>query len=122
MLGQEIIIDACVYDYYDQPAFETCTQFMTDSKDEERKISGKNSVLISCRDGLQGINVTGSKISNAKNFTINLTFHVGSQSDTKLSPCHPGFYYDNTTERCLCYDDNDIITCSDSTSFIRRGY
>jgi len=23
MLGQEIIIDACVYDYYDQPAVET---------------------------------------------------------------------------------------------------
>ena len=128
MLGQEIIIDACVLDYYDQPAVET--QFMVDGNDEDHNINGSNSVLISC-NGLQGIIIEGIKVSDATNFSINLISHDGSQSDLKtisieliieLSPCHPGFYYDNTAQRCKCYDDKDIITCSDSTSFIRRGY
>ena len=130
MLGQEIIIDACVRDYYDQRATET--QFMVDSNDKNHTINGTNSVLISCDNGLQGINITGSKISDITNFTMNLTFHDGSWSNLKtisigliieLSPCHPGFYYDSTTKKCVCYyDDDDIITCSDSTSLIRRGY
>ena len=128
MLGQEIIIDACVWDYYEQPAVET--QFMLDSNDEDHTINGTNSVLISCDNRLQGINITGSKISDITNFTMNLTFYDGSWSNLKrisigliieLSPCHPGFYYDDTAQRCVCYDD-DIITCSDSTSLIRRGY
>ena len=128
MLGQEIIIDACVRDYYDQRTVET--QFMVDSNDEDHNINGTNSVIISCTNGLQGINVTGFKISDIKNLTMNLTFHDGSWSNlktisigliTELSPCHPGFYYDDTTQRCICYDD-DIITCSGSTSLIKRGY
>jgi len=126
MLGQEIIIDACVLDYYDQPAGET--QFRVYSNDEDHAINGTNSVLISCAE-LQGINVTGSKISDAINFTMNLTSHIGSSSDSKtisigliieLFPCHPGFYYDD--KRCACYHHNDIITCSGSTSLIRRGF
>ena len=87
-------------------------------------------MLISC-NGLQGIIIEGIKVSDATNFSINLISHDGSQSDLKtisieliieLSPYHPGFYYDDTAQRCKCYDDKDIITCSDSTSFIRRGY
>ena len=125
MLGQEIITGACVLDYYDQ----TADEFMLDSNNEDHYINGTNSVLISCTE-LQSISITGSKIGNAKNFTMNLTSHVGSRLGmktisikliTELSPCHlAGFYYGNKS--CVCYDDNDIITCSGSTSFIRRGY
>ena len=127
MLGQNIINRGCVLDYYDQPVVET--QFIVDSNDEDHTINGSNSVLMSC-NGLQGISVKGSRISGRTNFSMDLTSHSGSQSDisiqliAELSPCHPGFYYDDTThvQRCVCYDDNDIITCSDSSSFIRRGY
>ena len=62
MLGQEIIIDACVRDYYNQPTVET--QFVVDSNDENHFINGSNSVLISCTNGLQGICITGSKFSD----------------------------------------------------------
>ena len=126
MLGQEIIIHACVLDYYDQPAKET--QFTVNSNDEDLSINGTNDVLISCNE-LQGIKIRGSEILNATNFTMNLTSHTGSRSDlktisieltTELSPCHPGFYYNDLI--CVCYHDNDIITCSGSTSLIRRGY
>ena len=54
MLGQEITINACVLDYYDQPPGET--QFKVDSNDEDHYINGSNSVLIAC-DGLRGISV-----------------------------------------------------------------
>ena len=73
---------------------------MVAGEDEDHHINGSNSVLISCNK-LQGINVTGSQISDANNLTINLTSHDGSQSDlktisvqliTELSPCHPGFF------------------------------
>jgi len=40
----------------------------------------------------------------------------------ELSPCHPGFHYDNTTEKCVCYGDSDIVSCSGSISTIKRGY
>jgi len=128
MLGQEIVIDACVLDYFNQPADET--QIMVDSNDEDHTIIGTNSVLISCTR-LQGISVKGSKIFEATNFTTNFTFHSGSQFDLKmisielvidLSPCYPGFYYDNITQRCVCYCDSNFIYCSGETAFIRRGY
>ena len=76
MLGQKIIIDACVLDYYNQPAGET--QFTVDSDDDNHTIiCGSNSLIISCTE-LQGINVTGSKISDVTNFTMTLTSHAGS--------------------------------------------
>ncbi|XP_065895376.1 outer membrane protein A-like isoform X2 [Dysidea avara] len=114
MLGQEIIIDACVRDYYDQSA--DVTRFAVNSNDKDHHIFGSsNNVQISC-DSLRGISVIGNKVMTTSNISVTLTSHDGSQPDlktisveliTELSPCHPGFYYDNTTQ---------------STSFIRRGY
>ena len=105
-------------DYYDRPAAET--QFLVDSNNINHIINGTNSVLISCNE-LRRINMTGFKIFDEANYTMNLTSHAGSRSViVELSPCHPGFYHDN--KRCVCYHDNDIITCSGITSFIRRGY
>ena len=129
MLGQEIMIDACVLDYFNRPA--DATQFLVNSNDQSRQINESSTkVLMSC-DILQGISVIGNQVTSATNFSMTLTSHNGNQYDLKrisvqliieLSPCHPGFYYDDTTQRCVCYDDNDFITCSDSKSFIRRGY
>jgi len=57
MLGQEIITDACVLDYFDKPTDET--QFMVYSyNNENHTINASNNVLISCTR-LQGIIVTG---------------------------------------------------------------
>ena len=90
MFGQEIIIDACVRDYYDQPA------------------DGSNNLLLSCNN-LRGIRVIGNEVITTSNISMTLTSHDGNQYDlktisieiiTELSPCHPGFHYDHTTERC----------------------
>jgi len=46
MLGQEIIIDACVRDYYDQPTDGTL--FILNNEDEDHHINGSRFALVSC--------------------------------------------------------------------------
>ena len=126
MLGQEIIINACVLDYYNQPAGSM--QFELSSEDQDHHINGSDNVLISCTV-FEGVSIIGEKVLNANNYSMTITSSDGSISDvekfsieliTELSPCHPGFYHDNTT--CVCYSDNDIVSCSGSTSSIKRSY
>ena len=128
MLGQKIAVNGCVWDYYNKQA--AATQFSVSSSDKAHHIAGSEYVLISC-DVLQRLSLTGDKVTEAENIPMNFTSHSGSQSDLKtifeqliveLSPCHPGFHYDNTTQRCICYSDNDIVSCIDSTSTIKEGY
>ena len=129
MLGQEIIIDACALDYYDQPVDGTL--FQVNGEDEDHRwINGSRSVLVSC-EGFRGVRIVGEEVTDAVNYSINITSHDGSKSDlktislkliTELSPCHHGFHYDNDTRRCVCYSDSNIVSCSGSTSSIKRGY
>jgi len=129
MLGQEIIINASVLDYYNQLAIST--QFVLISKDRDyHNVIGSDNVLIS-RTVFQGVSIMGRKIVEADNYSITITSYDGSTSDLKeisidliieLSPCHPGFQYDNATQTCVCYSDSDIVSCSGITSSIKRGY
>ena len=128
MLGQKIAVNGCVWDYYNKQA--VATQFSVSSSDKAHHIADSDYVLISC-DVLQGLSLTGDKVTIAENFSMRFASHSSSQSDLKtvsvqlivhLSPCHPSFHYDNTTQRCICYNDNDIISCIDSTSIIKEGY
>ncbi|XP_065890214.1 probable outer membrane protein pmp20 isoform X2 [Dysidea avara] len=127
MLGQEITIDACVKDYYNQAA---AAQFFVDSRNENHSINGSKYVSISC-EALTGIDVVGNIISNATNVSMEISSDVGSKSSlgmisiklvTELSPCHSGFYYEETGQKCVCYNTSNIVSCSDSTSSIKRGY
>jgi len=131
MLGQDIITDARLLDYYDRPA--DTTQFVVSGENDDHKINGSNA-LVSC-PVFRGIRVTGEKINifSKKNFSITITSKHGSNSNLKilsveliiqLSPCHPGFHYDNITQTCVYYIDSDIVSCSGSTSYayINRGY
>ena len=102
----------------------------TITTDQAHHIADSEYVLVSC-DVLQGLSLTGDKVTKVENFSVSFASHSGSQSDLKtvsvqleaeLSPCHLGFHYDNTTQRCICYIDNDIISCIDSTSTIKEGY
>ena len=126
MLGQEIIINACVFDYYNQLAGSA--QFELSSDNQDHHSIGSDNVLISCKV-FEGVRIKGKRVVEATNYSINITLYDGSISDfkkftieltTELSPCHPGFHYGDTT--CVCYSDSDILSCSGSTSSIKRGY
>ena len=126
MLGEEIIINACVKDYYNQPAGPT--QFVLSSEDQNHHIIESDNVLISCKV-FGGVSVGGKIVLDATNYSVIITSYEDSISNIReffieliiaLSPCHPGFHYDNTT--CVCYSDSDIVSCSGSASSIKRGY
>ncbi|XP_065895657.1 uncharacterized protein [Dysidea avara] len=130
MLGQEIMINACVRDYFNQTAEPT--QFVLSSEDQNHNITGPDNVLISCAL-LEGVSIMGEKILDVTNYSINVTSYDGNKSELKLffvqlilelSPCQPGFHYDNdnATLRCVCYSNSDVVSCSGSTSSIKRGY
>ena len=128
MLGQEIMLDACVLELYGKNA--TATQFLLRSSD--RKVDPEF-VLISC-NRLQGIKLQEQKVCNSSvNISLIIKSLIDSQTESKkisveliaeLSPCHPGFYYNSASQRCECYnDDTDILSCSDDhTSVIKRSY
>ena len=74
ILGQEIIIDACVFDYYDQPA--DGTEFFVIGEDQDHRFDGSRSILIFC-DTFNGISIVGKEISQPANFSISISSHEG---------------------------------------------
>ena len=130
MLGKEIVIPACVLDYYKQSV--NSTQFLVQGeKHPNFFISGPNHVLISC-DAFKGIKIIANKsLLKPTNFTISIVLNTALYTNWKqisvnltieLSPCHPGFWQFPESEKCECYNTNDLVFCSGSNSTIKRGY
>ena len=135
MLGQEIVIDACVLDYFNQTGnvvpFLISTDNCTDINGcQDYYLDGQNMISISCTK-FQDISLIGKKIlpNRAKNYSIALTSHFSRDSEWKrlmvkviieLVPCHPGFWYNN--HKCECFSAGGVISCSGSNSAIKRGY
>ena len=128
MLGQEIVINGCVLDYYNQPTSEARLLDIRNNG-ENYNIDGSDNVLISCNRTFDGISITGNN-NVSTNISINLTLHFDRNSESRLlsvnlivelSPCHPGFVYDASLQKCVCYNGDDAVYCTDSISTIRRG-
>ena len=136
MPGQEIMIDACVLDYFNQTgnvvpfliSIDSCTGDINGCQDYY--LDGQNMISILCTK-FQSISLNGKKISpyTTKNYSLALTSHFSRDSEWKrlmvkltieLVPCHPGFWHNN--EKCECFSAGDVISCSGSTSIIKRGY
>ena len=132
MLGQEIVIPACLLDYYNRPA--EVTQFTIIGEDHQNYyVYGSQYILISCNHSIDGISIIGNKtISDLSlNYSIFFTSHISSKSTRKsivanltveLSPCYPGFLYNSKSQKCECYNNSGIVYCSGSSSAIKRGY
>ena len=131
MLGQEINIPACVFDYYDQPA--DATQFLLNNRVYQNyTFSGSSQILLSCDIPLQGISIIGIKsLSESLNYSTNIVLHDVRNSNWKqifvkltveLTSCYPGFWQYPSSQKCECYNASDIVFCSGSSSTIKRGY
>ena len=82
MLGTEIVIPACVLDYYNQPI--NSTQFLVHSEIHPNYInSGPKEVLISCDkfDWINIIDIGNQALSKSTNFSINITLNVALNSN-----------------------------------------
>ena len=131
MLGQNIIIPACVLDQHEMPAGPV--QFMVQLLENNYTLQGNTLISVNC-DTLQGINnllITGRPPIENSTITIQLNSFYDSIIDWKsitvtlnvqLSSCHLGFDYSSDLEHCVCYTTDDIVRCSDSNSSIRIGY
>ena len=132
MLGQEILIYACMYDYYDR---STGTEefLVSATDDQDYYVPGSQYILMSCNHTFQGISINGNTTTPVLPFNYSMTIglYVVRISEMKtisvsltveLSPCHPGFWYDNTSQKCECYNSTGIVLCSGRSSTIKKGY
>ena len=131
MLGREVILPACVLDYYNNEINDS-TQFLVEDKIHQNyTIVGPTKVLISC-DAFRGLSITSYEVlTTSKNYSVNISLNVDHNSDWKqisvnlivgLSPCHPGFWQYSRSEKCECYDAKSIVFCSSNGSTIKGGY
>ena len=133
MLGEEINIPVCVLNYCNQPAY-SIRFLLLEENNQSYSINGKKQVLLSCNydETFQGISVIGkNSLSNPSNYTINTSLHddlnphwkqISVNLSVELTPCHHGFWQYPVSEKCECYNANDIVFCSSSNSTIKRGY
>ena len=130
MLGREIVVPACVLGYYNQP-LDSMQFLVKGEKHPNFFISGQSHVLISC-DTFEGIMIVAHQsLLKSVNFTINITLnnalytdwkHISVNLTIELSSCPPGFWQYPKSEKCECYNANDVVFCSGSNSTIKRGY
>ena len=130
MIGTEIVIPACVYNYYNHSVNNL--QFLLQKEIHPNYfIRGPKQILISC-DAFEGISIMGNQsLTKSTNFSINVTLNtlinpswrpITVSLIIELSPCHLGFWQYPESLKCECYNANNIIFCSDTSSTIKRGY
>ena len=130
MLGSDIIIPACVFNHYNHSV--ESTQFLLQSEyNSSYDINGPEQVLIDCNT-FKGISILGNQVSSdSTNFSITIKLNVDHNPDWKqisvtliieLSECHLGFWQSSKLQPCECYNANDIVFCSGSSSTIKEGY
>ena len=126
MLGQEISINSCPIDYFNNPAIERVQLIV--NTDIENFNSSSKYLLASCNLPLK-FSITGN-MARLMNVTMTLTTFELSVEDkipitisitVMLSSCHPGFEYNPQTRKCECFH-HDVVFCSASSSMIQKGY
>ena len=133
MLGQELTINPCLLDYYNSPAEVTQFRIAGDENYQNYFVQGSEYTSISCDHKIEGIIVIGNIINSSLplNYSVLFTSYTTRKSKRKiisvnltveLTPCHPGFQYHTKSQKCECYNTSGIISCSGSSSAIRRGY
>ena len=129
MLGQQLKFNACVVDYYDQPTDELTQFLLTGINQEHNNVSAKY-MTVSCDHTTQGVSITGN-MNVLSNYSMLISMNVGRTSQSKiisvnlfveLSKCHLGFWYSSSTQKCECYDTSHVVSCSGSSSTIKRGH
>ena len=129
MLGQEIIIYPCLLNYFNRSA--EVTQFRISGENNRNYfLQGSEYVSISCNHTIGGISIVGNKsiAGIPLNYSMCFTSYSTAGEDiytnliVELSPCHPGFQYQSKSQKCECYSEGEVVSCSGSSSAIKRGY
>ena len=133
MLGEEIIIPVCLRDYCNEPSYSTQRFTIREFSKPNYVINGSTEFLLSCQsDALQDIRIIGNEsLTKLLNYSFDVTLNIYGNSNWKqvsinltiqLTPCYPGFWQYPESHKCECYNASGIISCSGSSSTIKRGY
>ena len=133
MLGQEIIASACVLDHYDHQ-YKSTHVTVAGENNSDYHVDGVVDILISCENNkFQGISILGNKtkLFASSNYSMTITYNNNPFSDeetfsvdlvVEIAPCHLGFWHHKESQKCICYDETNVVYCSGSNSTIKRGY
>ena len=128
MLGQKVSLKGYVYDFVDN-LIPRETQI-----DIKSQIIDTNHTVQIPQNPYQDfdISIEGNEIISKYNYSMIITtFYydykyqrkdAAVQLSIQLSPCYLGFQHNSVTRRCECYDRDDIVLCTGSSSTIKRGY
>ena len=130
MIGQEIPLDACMYDYYGKAAN---AQFQLVTGNSEDLMLSLNMTFISCNQTVPDIKLIPKRdgLRFPRNYSMHITLFDNHFSESKsisahliiqITNCQPGFYYDDHEKVCKCYEAKDIVLCFGANSTIKRGY
>ena len=135
MLGEEVIIPVCLRDYCNEPSYSTQRFTLREFSKPNYVISGRTEFLLSCQsDVLQDIRIIGNEsLTKPLNYSFDVALNIYGNSNWKqvsinltiqLTPCYPGFWQYPESQKCDCYGNHasDIVSCSGSSSTIKRGY
>ena len=130
MLGEEINVPAIVLDYFNYSSYKA--QFLLRTAFHQNySISGSKEFLLS-NGSLSGISITGNEsLTKSINYSANIILNdnrnfewrqISVNVTIEMIPCYPGFWQYSGIQRCECYNASDVVSCSGSTSTIKRGY
>ena len=133
MLGQAIAIPACVLDYQNNSAGKVLFQITRVDLNQNYSLMTPNFPSLSCeRLRVNDMHIIGEPVED-DNLTVTIEFSSSYNSivDWKtirvkliieLSPCHVGYFYDTKLKQCLCYEKDNVVSCSDGNATIKKGY
>ena len=134
MLSQTISIPACVLDYQNNPAGKLLFQVTRVDFNQNYSLIAPNFISISCESHISSnIHIIGGPVKAGDNSSVSIQFTstYNSPMDWKpisviliieLSPCHPGYFYDDELKQCVCYEADNVVSCLDGNATIMRGY
>ena len=128
ILGEAIRFTAAVFDYFNTPAEPT--QFDVQCYTNCRDFTLGNNRLLVDNVSLLNITVFGHKVDHKpKNVTLKLTSILESFNEQtvsyliiEFSPCFSGYFYNENSSSCVCYNHKDIVECYNDYNEIKRGY
>ena len=134
MLGQAISIPACVLDYQNNSAGKVLFKVTRIDFNRNYSLIAPNFISLSC-ESLRASNmqIVGGPVAEGDNLSVTIQFSSSYSSAVnwkpiivnliiELSPCHPGYFYDDELKQCACYETDDIISCLDGNATIVKGY
>ena len=127
MLGQQLSLKGYVYDFLDNVIPRETQANIHSLIDANHSIHTLQSIYQDF-----DISIEGNEIISKYNYSMIITtFYYNykyQRTDAsvllsvQLSPCYLGFQHNDASGRCGCYDRDDIVLCTGSSSSIKRGY